>query len=425
MSTRYSLRVIWEDLALPDLARSFKLAIGPIKMILAFGAVALICALGFLMDCCSHSVVVSAGYSELDVYIQTPEQTQQIIDQYSSDRTQGVFSTLWHFLTQRFHASTTQLLNLGNKNIFGNVQFVLDNIWQSVRAVLWAFRYHPVYSVLFFTISFVVMCFTGGAICRCAALEFAQEERLGLFEAIRFAAEKFRCYLSAPLIPMGMVIGFSLLVLLMGLLAAVPWIGDILLSVMFGFLLLFGLVIFLLTIGVAAGGLLLYPAISYEGTSGLDSIGRSFSYVLNRPTWMFYYVFVASVFGTLFYLVLRLIIYIVLGFTYALLAFGMTLAGSADKMERLWVRPGFVNFLTKASGASTWTESLASYVIYVFLMMIVALLLAYIISFIFSASTIIYALMRKKVDHVEFDQVFMHLEQVKDHDGKPYASSND
>ena len=93
-------------------------------------------------------------------------------------------------------------------------------------------------------------------------------------------------------------------------------------------------------------------------------------------------------------------------------------------MERLWIRPGFVDFLTKASGASTWTESLASCVIYVFLMIIVALLLAYIISFIFSASTIIYALMRKKVDHVEFDQVFMHLEQVRDHDGKSYASSS-
>jgi hypothetical protein len=427
------LRVIWEDLALPDLALSFKLAIGPIKMILAFGVVAVICVLGLLMDTCGGRAVVCSsadgpyvvGQTELDIYIQDSSQTDTFIRTCEGGADKGIFATLWTFLTRRFHESTTQLLNLGNKNIFGNVQFVLDNIWQSMRAVLWAFRYHPVYSVLFFTISFVVMCFTGGAISRCAALEFAQEERLGLLESSRFAAEKFRCFLSAPLIPMGMVIGFSLLVLLMGMLAALPWIGDILLSVMFVFLLLFGLVIFLMTIGVAAGGLLLYPAIAYEGTSGLDSIGRSFSYVLNRPIWMFYYVFAASVFGTLFYLVLRLIIYVVLGFTYALLKLGMGLAGQADKMERIWVRPGFVAFLNKATDAANWTESIASWVIYVFLMMIVALLLAYIISFVFSASTIIYALMRKKVDHVEFDQVFMHLEQVKDHDEETYASGND
>lgn len=423
MTTRYSLRVIWEDLALPDLAMSFKLAIGPIKMILAFGAVVVICALGFFMDCCGGRVVVCAdstaayavGQTELDVYIQHPAQVPDFIDsQKSSGADRGIFATLWTFLTQRFHAATTQLLNLGDKNIFGNVQFVLDNIWQSVRAIGWAFRFHPIYSALFFTASFVILCFTGGAVCRCAALEFAQEERLGLFEAIRYASEHFRSYLSAPLIPLAMVIVFSLLVLLMGLLAALPWIGELVLSILFGFLLLFGLVIFLLTIGVAAGGLLLYPSISYEGTSGLDSIGRSFSYVLNRPVWMAYYVFAASIFGTLFYLVLRLIIYTVLGFTYTLLRFGMGLSGSAEKIERLWVRPGFVDFLSKASGAATWTESLASHIIYAFLLIIIGLLLAYIISFVFSASTIIYALMRKKVDRREFDQVFMHLEQVKE-----------
>lgn len=423
MATRYSLRIIWEDLALPDLAMSFKLAIGPIKMMLAFSAVVTICAVGFLMDRCSRSVVVCsadldvkghiAGQTELDVYIQNPSQMDSFIAQYSEDGGRGVFSTLWSFMTIRFHEATTQLLNLGNKNIFGNVQFVLDNIWQSVRAIIWAFQFHPFYSILYFTVSFVVLSFTGGAICRCAALEFAQEERLGLFEAMRYAAEKFRSYLSAPLIPLGMVIVFSLVVLLMGLAATVPWVGVLLLSLLFGFLLLFGLIIFLMTIGVAAGGLLLYPSIAYEGTGGLDSIGRSFSYVLNRPVWMSYYVFVSGTFGTFFYLVLRLIIYIVLGFTYALLAFGMSLADRGETIERIWVRPGLLNILSKASGAANWSESVASVVIYLFLLMIVGLLLAYIISYVFSASTIIYALMRKKVDQVESDQIFMHLEQVK------------
>ncbi len=424
MSTRYSLRVIWEDLALPDLTLSFKLAIGPIKMILAFCAVVAVCTLGFVMDRCGGRVAVcsannvagayTAGQTELDVYIQNPSQTQAFIDTYRDNRDQGIFSTLWSFMSGRFHEATTQLLNLSNKNIFSNVRFVLDSLWQSVRAILWAFRFHPIYSILYFSISFAVFSFVGGAICRCAALEFAQEEQLGLFEAMRYASEKFRSYLSAPLIPIGMVIVFSLVVLAVGLAARIPWVGELLLSVMFIFLLLFGLIIFLLTIGVAAGGQLLYPAIAFEGTSGLDSIGRSFSYVLNRPVWMSYYVFMSAVFGTFFYLVLRLIIYIVLGFTYVLLGFGMRLAGTGDKIERLWVRPDFLAILNKAGGAENWSESLASGVIYFFMLMIVGVLLAYIISYIFSASTVIYALMRKKVDRVDFDQIFMHLEQVKD-----------
>ena len=78
MAERYSLRVIWDDLALPDLACGFKLAIGPTKMLLAFCGVLAVCTLGYLMDRCSNSVVaVSQNQphsstileTELDKYI--------------------------------------------------------------------------------------------------------------------------------------------------------------------------------------------------------------------------------------------------------------------------------------------------------------------------------------------------------------------
>ncbi len=424
MAGRYSFRSIWDDLALGELALSFKLAVGPNKLLLAYGAVLAACLLGFLMDQVSRSVRVCtqdrpqfgllAGQTELDLYIQQPTQTQAFIDQVEDEAgRQGVFSTLWNFMTERFHHATIQLLNLGNANIFGNVEYVLTNIWQCFRAMVWAFRYHPFYSLIYFTFTFFVFTFIGGAICRCAALEFAQEERPGLFEAFHYAVEKYRSFLAAPLIPVGMVGAFSLVVLLIGLGSAVPWVGDLLLCLLFGFLLLFGLIIVLLAIGIAAGGLLLYPAIAYEGTNGLDSIGRSFSYVLNRPIRMVYYVFMASAFGTFFYLMLRLMIFFVLRFTYRLLEFGMALTRHDDKIERLWVRPDFLNILNKASGAATWSEAVAAYVIYLFLLIIIGFLLAYIISYVLSAATIIYALMRKKVDHVDYDQIYLYLEQVK------------
>lgn len=424
MAGRYSFKSIWEDLALGELVLSFKLAVGPNKLLLAYSAVLATCLLGFLMDHIGKSVVVcsqnlpqyglTAGQTELDLYIQHPEQTASFIDQYEDKGgRQGVFSTLWAFMASRFHHATTQLLNFGKTNIFENVEYVIGNIWQCFRAAAWAFYFHPFYSVIYFAFSFFVFAFIGGAICRCAALEFAQEERPGLFEAFQYAYEKYRSFLSAPLIPLGMVGIFSLVVLLIGLGGTIPVIGDLLLSLLFGFLLFFGLIIVLLGIGVAAGGLLLYPSIAYEGTNGLDSIGRSFSYVLNRPVRMFYYVFMSSAFGTFFYLILRLMIFIVLRFTYRLLGAGMAMAHHGDKIERVWVRPVFLNILNKASGATNWSETAASYVIYMFLLIIVGFLLAYIISYIFSAATIIYALMREKVDHVGYDQVYLHLEQVK------------
>ena len=425
MAGRYSFRSIWEDLALGELALSFKLAVGPIKLVLAFCAVFAICILGFLMDQCSQSVVICShdapayalvtGQTELDIYIQDTSQTKHFIETFQGqDSRQGVFKTLWSFVTSRFHRGTTQLLNLGKANIFGNVQYALNNLWECFLAVAWALRFHPVYSLFYFTFSFVVFSFFGGAICRCAALEFAREERPGLFESFHYAREKYRSYLSAPLIPVGMVAVFSLVVLLSGLATAIPWLGDLLFSVLFGFLLLFGLIIVLMVIGVAAGGLLLYPSIAFEGSGGLDSIGRSFCYVLNRPVRMFYYVFMSSSLGTVFYLILRLMIFIVLRFTYELLEMGMALAGCGDKIGRLWIRPDFLNILTKASDSVNWSESVASVVIYLFLLMIVGILLAYIISYVYSTATIIYALMRKKVDGEAYEQIYMHLEQVKE-----------
>jgi hypothetical protein len=55
---RYSLRRLVEDLAMPDLVLSIKLAVGPTKLLLAFLGVLIVCALGYLMDISTKSVVV-------------------------------------------------------------------------------------------------------------------------------------------------------------------------------------------------------------------------------------------------------------------------------------------------------------------------------------------------------------------------------
>jgi hypothetical protein len=421
---RYSLRNIWDDLALPDLACSFKLAMGPTKIILAFGGVLAVCALGVVMDLCSKSVVVhrpdKAGaaateQTELDTYINTPAQTGRFINENrSQDVKQGVFSTLWTFVTSRFHAATLQLLSLDRANLFANVKYALANVWLCIRAVIWAFHFHPIYSLIFFGVSFLIVVFTGGAICRCSALEFAQGQKPGLTEAAAYTVENFRAFLSAPLLPLGLVMTVGFLIVITGALAAIPRIGELLLTALFGFLLLFGFLITLMVMGTAAGGLLLFPAIAYEKTTGLDSIGRAFSYVLNRPIWMFYYVLVAGVFGTFFYLIIRLVVFWALQLTYMLLSAGMAVAKESPKLERMWPEPRFLDFLQQTSEPAVWSESLASFIIYVCMLVIVGLLLAYLVSYFFSAATVVYALMRKKVDNVEMNRIYVHLEQVKE-----------
>jgi hypothetical protein len=254
--------------------------------------------------------------------------------------------------------------------------------------------------------------FVGGAVSRCAALEFAKAERPGLFEAAGYAARNYRSFLTAPLLPLGLVGVFAFVVILLGMVAAIPRVGELLMVLLFGFVLFFGFLVTLMVLGTVAGGLLLFPSIAYEKTTGPDSIGRAFNYVLHCPTWMFYYVWVSGVFGTFFYLVLRLLIFLAIRLTYSLLLAGMTIVKQAPKLERIWPEPKLLSFLATPSASAVWTESASSVVIYLFMLGIVGILLSYIVSYFFSSAAVIYALMRKKVDKIETERIFVHLERV-------------
>jgi hypothetical protein len=322
-----------------------------------------------------------------------------------------VFSTLWAFFSGRFHHSATQLLDLSKANFYSNLGYVIDNVWLCVRAVGWAFRFHPVYSAIYFSAAFFVFVFIGGGISRCAALEFAKAERPGFFEATRYATKNYYSFITAPLLPVGLVGLFAFVVILLGMVAAIPRIGELLMVLLFGIVLFLGILVSLMVLGTFAGGILLFPSIAYEKTTGTDSIGRAFNYVLNRPVWMLYYVLVSGVLGTLFYLVLRVLIFLALRLTYGLLLAGMTIAKQGSKLERIWPEPTLLSFL-KTSTPVGWSESFSSFVIHLFMLGIVGILLSYIISYFFSSAVVIYSLMRKKVDKIETGRIFVHLEHV-------------
>lgn len=419
MAERSSLGVIWDDLALPDLTCSFQLAIGPTKMIVSFCAVFAICALGYIMDRCISTVSVapesiqSEYRTELDAYIGGGvKQTNAFIKKADPDQKDGVFASLWTFFTGRFHAASTRLLNLSDSNLYANVKFVLFNIWQCIQALFWAFRFHPYYSIVYFIIVFSILVFTGGAITRCAALEFSKAEKPGLFEIFNYAKENYCSFLSAPLLPLGLVGVFAFMVIALGMIGSIPRIGELLVALSFGLVLIVGFLVTLLALGALTGSLLLFPSVAYEKTTGLDSIGRAFHYVIGAPAWMFYYTFISAAMGTFFYLILRLFVFLVLILTHRLLLLGMTLVHSQEKLQRIWPKPDLLSFLNHASDSAAWSESMTSFIIRLFMLAVVGVLLSYIVSYFFCSSAVIYGLMRKKVDKVRLDQIYVHLEQA-------------
>lgn len=430
MAKDLSIRQTWEDLAFPQLTQSFGLAVGPTKILLALLMVSLVTGFGVLLDSLTQTVVVhpAAGQTffrvdgeknlsypdELTAYIANPDLVEPYRNRFAEEGDRrGVFQTLWSFTAGRFNNATTRLLELGTSNLFANVQNAFYNLWLCFRALVWAIQYHPVYSLLFFTFSVLVICFFGGGICRCAALEFARSEKPGLMEAIQYSWERYRSLLSAPLLPAGLLITFASVIILIGWAGNLPWAGELLIAGLFWLLLLIGLLMAMLIFASLAGATLLFPAVVYEGTTGPDAIGRSFCYVLGKPWWMVFYTLAEIVLGTLYYLFIRLMVFVVLRLTYVLLSWGLfPVTDGAGKLQRIWSKPSFFYFLNRTTDPANWSETVASGVIYAFMLLLVGLVLALIISFVFSATTIIYSLMRKKVDKVDFDEVDLHLEKV-------------
>jgi hypothetical protein len=186
---------------------------------------------------------------------------------------------------------------------------------------LWLMRYHPVYFVLFTLLFLTIWGIFGGAIARIAAIHVARDEKLSVRAALAFSIGKFLSFVSAPLIPMLIVLIVGLVPLLAGALQSIPFLGpvfNILIAALFVLVLAAGFVMTLVLLGTFGGFNLMYPTIAVEGSDSFDAISRSFSYVYAKPWRMLFYTIVAIIYGALCYLFVRLFIWLMLIMTHQL-----------------------------------------------------------------------------------------------------------
>ncbi len=427
MSEKQQLWQIWDNLAFARSFHSFRMALSPARMVIALIMVLMICLIGWFMDLVAAPMRSYEGKPALmqtgieveqsaRVMFRTAEGRRRLAaeprqalaeierDRYNQ-RFRGVFFTLWHFGADRFNTATISLFRL-------EITDVVANIWLCGLAVVWAARFHPIFSGIYFILAAMVTCVCGGAICRTAALEFARGEKPGLVEGLGFGLKKFRGLASAPLILTGITASFALVVAAAGLIGNIPHAGELFIAITLGASLVFGLLTLLFLIGSVAGAGLIFPAIAYEGSDGQDAISRSFCYVFTCPWWMFFYTLLAAAFGTLSYLFVRLFVFALLITTYVLLELGIAGDAGSGKLARIWGRPDFFLLIGPNAGPACATESVAAFVIYATMLLVVGVIVAFVISFYFCAGTIIYALMRRKVDQVDMGRVYTALEHV-------------
>ena len=147
----------------------------------------------------------------------------------------------------------------------------------------------------------------------------------------------------------------------------------------------------------------MFPAIAYEDSDSFDAISRSFSSVYAQPWRMGFYSLVAAVYGAICYLFVRFFVFLLLWATYGFLQFGM----SDRKLQTIWPEPSFDYLLgTAAVAPEEWSLWVGALLVRIWVLAVVGLMVSFVISFFFSASTIIYALMRNQVDGTPLDEVY-------------------
>jgi len=388
----------------PRIFRAFRMSIQPTKLILAFLALATVCLTGRLMDLHKTVVVAPIGMTELDAHV-SMDGVDQYIEQFAeTGERHGVFTTLWNFGARRFHDALKGLAE-------GNALAITQNIAACFVALVWAFQYHTLYSVIFFAVTLAVMSLAGGAICRIAALQFAQGEKPGLSEAVRFSVRKFYSLLTAPITMIAIIAIIGAFIVLLGLVGNIPWVGELSVGLFLPLALMAAALIAVIGIGILGGFNLMFPTIAYEDSDCFDAISRSFSYVYANPWRMGFYTVTAAVYGAICYAFVRFFSYLLLQITYFFLQLGFLRHN--EKLEALWPQPNFADFLgSTAASPANWSTSAGAFLIHMWVLCVVGLMVSFVISFYFSANTIIYGLMRNRVDRTALDEIYTGSDEM-------------
>jgi len=220
--------------------------------------------------------------------------------------------------------------------------------------------------------SLLVWGIFGGAIVRMHAVRFARDESVSPLQAVRFTSRLWQSFLYAPLLPFLGAFALSVAGLIVG--KADVWCaggqGGVLL-VMGWLPTLASLVMALLLLVLVASWPLMVAAISIEGSDGFDGLSRAFGYVVNR---VWYFLFIVGV------------------------AFGVGLLTSA-----------FVDWLFSLTfQLAEWSVGVRGETsLEVWADFLKVLQLAVLGSYFWSATTVIYFLLRQIDDGTSLDQVYI------------------
>ena len=238
----------------------------------------------------------------------------------------------------------------------------------------------------------------GGAISRIAGLQFARDRGIGPVAATRFSISRLPQYVVAPGIAVAGVTAIWLFGVVDGLIGRIPVAGEFLVGLAWCLSLAAGALAVLLGIGFVTGWPLMVATITVEDCDGFEGFTRAFNYQLSRPGAYFVDIVVAALFGSLMSV-------LVVGFLGLTVQFASASVGSGM---------GHASVATMVSSGPDWLstfppdeadQSVGPRLAGAWLCAAAALANSFAHSFFWTSATVIFFLLRKREDNVDYDEI--------------------
>lgn len=290
------------------------------------------------------------------------------------------------------------------------------------------------YLIFIILTTILVWSIFGGAITRIAAVQVARNDKVGLLDALQFAQSRLQSYFAAPVLPLLFLGLLSLFLWVCGLFFVYTFaVGDVVGGLFWPVTFVVGLIMAVVLAGLV-GWPLMNATISSEGSDSFDALSRSYSYVYQAPWSYLWFSFLALVYGA--------VLVFFVGFMGSLLVYlgkwGVSQTPYIDQRDPafLFVHTptsfGWRDLLLHDSPHAERVVSLNSldehyqlneefrktinipnrigiYLVTFWVSLLFLLIVGFGYSYFWSATTIIYLLMRQKVDDTELDEI--HLEE--------------
>lgn len=250
----------------------------------------------------------------------------------------------------------------------------------------------------------------GGALARMAAVQFATDEKISVWTALRFSLGRFVSLICAPLLPMVGIAALAGVCALGGTLGRIAGAGPMIVACAWGLALVLAFLMTLMLLATAAGWPLMFAAICTEGSDAFDGFSRSYSFLFSRPWQYAGQTLFALLYGSLGLVFLSIVAAVVVHL--AAWSVGMGMGSDAVRELHLTAPPAVGD---GTNGTNLAAPSAATHVVGGWLFLLATLLAGYVVSYFWTSSTIIYFLLRHADDATSLEEVWLpEVEEVDD-----------